>query len=112
QVVQCGVVYPHLRTFILGDNPCVSSGGADLLASSVDVTPIAGEGDGHVVQLKFGGQAYVFVILFREAGCRNAAAAPIDAFVVGQGPAHHDGGVNRMFLHAVDVEHDPAVVQQ
>src|SRR3546814_11950205 len=47
-----------------------------------------------------------------QAGGRNAAAAPVDAFVVGQRAAYGDHGMNRVFVDILDHQHNPAVVQQ
>src|SRR3546814_13732347 len=54
----------------------------------------------------------VVLVFVGQAGGRNAAAAPVDAFVVGQRAAYGDHGMNRVFVDILDHQHNPAVVQQ
>ena len=65
-----------------------------------------------VLGLKPHGRADVFHILGGERRCRQAAARPVDAFVVRQFAADHHRGVHRIAQDAVDGQAKQPVVEK
>ena len=54
----------------------------------------------------------VIHVLAGKRRCRQPAALPVDAFVVGHLPAMSHDGADLATLHLPDIEHDAAVVQE
>src|SRR5690606_34711904 len=105
-------IHECFATLDLRDQVAVPAFAAQQLARLVEVTFVAREGHGEIVDAELGGEPDVGAVLVGQSTCRKPAALFVDAFVVRQLTAAHDTRVDARAADAGDVEHDLAVVQQ
>src|SRR3970282_1850743 len=101
-----------LGSLDLGDDPAVTSGGAQQLPGLVHVIGAAREGNGDVIGLHFGGRTDVFAVLVGQRLGRQTAALTIDALVVREFSADHHAANHLAAIHLVHPQHDASVVEQ
>src|SRR5690606_4539197 len=101
--VQRLVVSHGLGALYLGDDPRLAAGGLNQFAGLLDIAAVARKRHGHVVHVELCRQLDVFAVFVGQAGGRDAAAAPVDAFVVRQRAAHGDNGVYLVVFDMLDL---------
>ena len=107
--IQCG---DRLGAFDLGDQQTLAARFVHQIARPFHVVAGTRKGNAQIISLKLGGGFYVLLVLFSQRGCGQAAALAVDAFVVGERPAHFHHTVDARPLHRFHIEHDAPVVEQ
>ena len=100
-----------LGAFDLGEDAAPPAGGGEQVTGLVDIGGAADEGHRQVVGGDVGGELDVGDVLGGERRGGQAATAFVDAFVIGQDPAHGHLAVDRAVGHRLDPQFDGAVVE-